>query len=81
MSDAWKRVEGRECCLSMLYRFYDSSLQVMDVESFSRKALLNRGGGGGYKCRLALRFAEGGMLWCGGGGHYDSCLEVCAGCV
>ena len=46
MSDAWKRVEGRGCCLSMLYRFYDASLQVMDAVTFFEKSII--GGAWGW---------------------------------
>lgn len=53
MSDAWKRAEGRGCWLSMLYRFYDSSLQVMDAETFFEKSII--GGAWGWVIRTYAR--------------------------
>lgn len=52
MSDAWKRAEGRGRCSSMLYRFDDSSLQVMDAETFVEKSII--GGAWGWVIRTYL---------------------------
>ena len=68
-------MEGRGCCLSMLYRFYDSSLQVMDAETFFEKSII--GGAWGWVIRTYARatgflreacFAE--WLGLGGGGNF-----------